>query len=96
MFTLVTDKCKFFRVKRGQSGAEIEARFNVPVTGDVFGGRIIETDKRYSVYVAKVGDTYRSIAKAEGVDEDELKNANGGKPVYPSCRLFVPCKQFGA
>lgn len=93
MFTLVTAKCKFFRVKRGQSGEEIEAALNRPVSYDAFGGKIIETGGEYSVYVAKVGDCYNSVAKACGVDRDELESANFSRPVYPTCKLFVPCKK---
>ncbi|MDE6597433.1 MAG: LysM peptidoglycan-binding domain-containing protein [Clostridia bacterium] len=93
MFTLVTDRSKYFRVKRGQSAAEIESTLNTPVTGCAFAGKIIPvSEKNLRRYVAQVGDTYRTIALKFGADENELKKANNFKPVYPTCKVFVPCK----
>lgn len=91
MFTLVTDKSEYFRVKRGQSGAEVENALSIPVAGKVFAGRIIKAGKRkYTRYTAGVGDTYKTVARAFRVSEEELKAVNGNKPVYPTCKLFVP------
>ncbi len=91
MFTLITDKSKYFRVKRRQGAAEIENEFNIPVQGQIFAGRIIFVgEKNLRHYVAEVGDTYRTIALKFGVNETELKEINGFKPVYPTCKLFVP------
>lgn len=93
MFTLVTDRSKYFRIKKGQSGGEIERVFNIPVNGRVYAGRIIEMpDNEFVCYTVEVGDTYRSIALKFGVAEDELRIRNGNKPVYPTCKLFVPRK----
>lgn len=93
MITLVKDKSRFYRVKRGQDCCEIEARLSVPVSGAVFAGRIIETPSTpFKVYSACVGDTYRTVALKFGVEEQALKDINGGKVVYPTCKLFVPCK----
>lgn len=92
MFTLVTDRNKYFRVKRGQSAAELEAALNVPVQGEAFAGRIVEVSDGYVRYTAEVGDTYRTVALKFGADEELLKKTNGNKPVYPTCKLFVPCK----
>lgn len=92
MFTLVTDQSKYFRVKRGQSAREVEEALSVPVVGAVFPGRIVETGVLYKLYRATVGESYSSIALKFSVDEQELKTLNGFKPVYPTCRIFVPCK----
>ena len=93
MFTLVTDRSKYFRVKRGQSSGEIERVLKTPVCGAAFAGRIIEVAERgLTPYVATVGDTYRSIALKFSADEDRIKKINGFKPVYPTCKLFVPSK----
>ncbi len=93
MFTLVTDRNKYFRVKRGQCARDIESHFGVPVLGGAFAGRIIEVgDKTYSRYTADVGDTYRTVALKFGVDEKLLEEANGNAPVYPTKKLFVPFK----
>ena len=84
MFTLVTDRSKYFRVKRGQSAEELESELKTPVSGAVFAGRIIEVAPgNFQRYAAQVGDTYGTIA---------LKFGAGFKPVYPTCKLFVPCK----
>ena len=92
MFTLVTDRSKYFRVKRGQSSAEIERVLKTPANA-AFAGAIIEVaESGLMQYCAVVGDTYQSIALKFSTDEDKLKKLNRGKPVYPTCKLFVPCK----
>lgn len=93
MFTLVTDKSKYFRVKRGQVSEEIEKALGAPVIGAAFAGAIIPiSDVKLTLYTAGVGDTYRSISLKTGADEATLKKINGGKHIYPTCKLFVPCK----
>ncbi len=93
MFTLVTDKSRYFRVKRGQVSEDIEKALGMPVIGEVFAGEIIPViDIKLTLYTAAVGDTYRSIALKTGADEATLKKINGGKHIYPTCKLFVPCK----
>lgn len=93
MFTLVTEKSRFFKVKRGQSGEEIEKFFLSPVSGKTFAGRIIEIKPDLSVCTAAVGDTYRTLAVKLGENEEVLREINGGKPVYPTCRIFYPRKK---
>lgn len=93
MFTLVTAKCKFFRVKRGQSGEEIESVLKVPVSGDAFSGKLVQTDREFSVYEAKPFDNYKNIAERFGVSERELEEVNFSRTVYPTRKLFVPCKK---
>ena len=90
MFTLVTEKSKFFRVKRGQCAADIEKTLHTPVCGNAFSGAIVEVKQNLSVYVATAGDSYRTIALKTGVSESELKELNYSKPVYPTCRVFIP------
>lgn len=92
MFTLVTEKSRFFRVKRGQSGEEIEKFFISPVCGKAFAGRIIEIKTNLSVCTANAGDTYRTLAAKLGADEEVLRELNGGKPVYPTRKIFYPRK----
>ena len=92
MFTIVTEKSKFFRIKRGQSGEEVEKFFLTPVGGAAFAGRIIEVKRNLSVHIAAVGDTYRTIAAATGCKEAALRELNGAKPVYPTCKIFYPRK----
>ena len=91
MFTLVTDKSKYFRVKRGQSAADIESVLKTPVCGKVFEGAVIRVrGGRFLKYSAKPGDTYKTVADKFGISEEELKKLNADKPVYPTCKLFVP------
>ncbi len=93
MFTLVTDRNKYFRVKRGQSAEEVQRVLKTPVNGAVFAGRIVEVCEEELVeYSALVGDTYRTVALKFGADEERLKAINAFKPVYPTCKLFVPSK----
>lgn len=92
MFTLVTDKSKYFRVKDGQSREEVEAALRVPV-GETFAGKIIERGEPMEIYVVKPLENYRTIARKLGVSEEELETVNAHKPVYPTCRLFVPYKK---
>ncbi len=93
MFTLVTDRSRYFRIKKGQCAAEIESVLSTPVTGTAFAGKIIPVaEKNLKRYVAEVGDTYRTIALKFGADEEQLKKTNNFKPVYPTCKVFVPCK----
>ncbi len=91
MFTLVTDRSRYFRVKRGQSGRDIENTLLIPAA-DAFAGAIISGEGDYELYVARPGDSYKSVAERFGVSGEELKILNRGRPVYPTCRLFIPRK----
>lgn len=91
MFTLVTERGRYFRVKRGQSSAEIFKELQIPVNDAVFAGEILAVPQTgFSVYRACVGDTYKSVALKFGVDCETLKNLNACRPVYPTCKIFVP------
>ena len=93
MFTLITDRSRYFKIKRGQSTGEIERVLNIPVCGKAFAGRIVKVaGERLVAVTAGVGDTYRTIAAKYGVAEPHLKEINGSKPVYPTCKIFVPKK----
>lgn len=90
MFTLVTDKSPFYRIKRGQSAEEVEKLLSVPC-GEAFCGAIIAADGKFYVYSVKPCETYRSIAEKLGVSRAELEKINFSRPLYPTQRLFVPC-----
>ena len=91
MFTLITDRSRYFKIKRGQSAGEIEKTLNTPISGKVFAGRIVKVaDERLFAVTAGVGDTYRTIAAKYGCPEAHLREINGSKPVYPTCKIFVP------
>lgn len=90
MFTLVTEKCKFFRVKRGQSAKEIESVLSTPVGFEPFGGAIIRVHTGLKIYVARPLDTFASVAAKFSVAEDKLIELNGAGAVYPTRKIFLP------
>ncbi|MCI8369814.1 MAG: hypothetical protein HFE41_01375 [Clostridia bacterium] len=92
MFTLVADKSKYFRVKDGQSREEIEAELRIPA-GEIYAGKIIERGEPMQIYFVKPLENYGVIARKLDVSEEELKALNAHKPVYPTCKLFVPYKK---
>lgn len=92
MFTLVTDRSKYFRVRRGLTKREAEDALSVPFKV-FFDGAIVELGEKMTVYVCLPMESYKSLSLKFGVPEEELKKANFYKPVYPSCKLFVPCKK---
>ena len=93
MFTLITDRSRYFKVKRGQSRKDIEGVLNTPVREEPFAGRIIKVEEEPLFAVtADVGDSYRTLALKYGVPQSRLMEINGCKPVYPTCKIFVPKK----
>lgn len=92
MFTLVTDRSKYFRVKRGQTKAEVEAALRTPIK-NFFCGAIAETGEELELYICRPMESYGSISVKFGIPVEELKRINFSRPVYPSCKLFVPCKK---
>ena len=90
MFALVRENYKYFRVKSGQSVSDIERELEIPVSGAIYGGRILRADKKCRIYSVKVGDTYRSVSLKEGVDEETLKEFNSNAPIYPTKKLYIP------
>lgn len=81
---------RYFRVKSGQSPNDIERELQIPVPHPSFGGQILRADRRCRVYIVKAGDTYRSVCKREGVDEETLKELNFSAPLYPTKKLYIP------
>lgn len=90
MFTLTMQKNGYFRVKDGQTAEEIERVLSVPVSGEVFSGRIIVTEGNYAIHTARAGEGYKTIAARYGVDEEELKRTNSFKTIYPTCSVLIP------
>ena len=94
MFTRATDNGKFLRGRRGASQSEVEAQLLRPVY-NVFAGAIVERGEKLFVYTAKPLENYKTIAKKFGASEEELKAVNFSRPVYPTCKIYVPCKNAG-
>lgn len=91
MYELKLSRPPFYRVKAGQTACQISSVFGCPVPEDAACGDIISVPARAcKTYSARVGDTYRSIAKKFGVEEGELAELNGGRTVYPTCVIFIP------
>ena len=92
MFTLVTDRCEYYKVKRGQGAKEIENTLFTPA-GEVFCGAVIAVSRqKLAAYSVKPAETYKSIAGKFSCGEEELKKLNNDRPLFPTCKLFVPCK----
>lgn len=95
MFTLVTDHSKYIRVRRGADRGAVEKELKSPVD-DVFAGEILLRAEEMEIYVAKPHDSYASVARKFGLTEEELKKINLFRPVYPTCRLYVPSTETRA
>ncbi|MCD7729011.1 MAG: LysM peptidoglycan-binding domain-containing protein [Clostridia bacterium] len=93
MYELKLAKSRYYRVKRGQSASDIENTLCMPVPQNIREGMIIEVPRcNFFIYKADVGDTYSSVAQKFGLEAEELRRVNGGRAVFPTCRIFIPCK----
>ncbi len=68
---------------------EVSSVFGCPVP-NVFCGGIIKLSPPKRFCYARVGDTYATVSKREGVDETLLRAENGGRPVYPTLKIWLP------
>lgn len=89
---LQLDRSKFYRVKSGQSAREIEKVLCVPVNNCYEGAIINVLD--CSLYTVQPFETYASIAQRYGMEEEQLKEFNGARPLYPTCKIFIPTHVF--
>ena len=91
MYELKLARPPLYRVKRGQTSEQISRVFGCPVPEDAQCGDIIAIySGPFKVYSARVGENYSSIAAKINVAEERLKKINGGKAVYPTCKLIIP------
>ena len=88
MQKLILDRRQYYRVKRGQSAREIEKTLECPAN-DCFSGAIISTEN-CTLYTVQPFETYASIASKYSLNGEKLKEFNGNRPLYPSCRIFIP------
>ena len=88
MSTLVIENSRFYRVKKGQTGADVEGTLKIPAP-NAYAGAILPLEE-FTVHKALPFDSYESLAEKYGVEVERLKRVNGGKPIYPSCRVYVP------
>lgn len=89
MFSLTLERGKFLRIRKGVTESAVSAVYCCPA-GKAFCGAIIELSppKRYCFALA--GDTYATISRREGVDEELLRAANGSRVVYPTLKIWLP------
>lgn len=91
MFTLILERGRYIRVRGNVRKCDIEREFCFPVNTEVFEGAIIPVLPEPQGYCyAQPCDSYASVAEREGVSEEELKKLNGGSPVYPSKKIWLP------
>ncbi len=90
MFSLITERGKYLRIRRGVDNAAVIEEFGFPPEGKVFLGEIIPIKDKKRFCFALAGDTYSKIAAREGVAEDKLRELNGGAEVYPTRRIWLP------
>ncbi|MCM1437871.1 MAG: LysM peptidoglycan-binding domain-containing protein [Roseburia sp.] len=89
MFSLTLERGRYLRIRKRVTEKEVVNAFRCPVH-KVFCGEIIELPppKRYCYALA--GDTYKSIAEREGVNEEELCALNKNTAVYPTQKVWLP------
>lgn len=90
MFSLECERGKYLRIRGATDKEEIIRLFSAPVTGELFVGRILALSGPKRFIYATVGDTYKSIARRERVDEGKLRALNGDAAIYPTKRVFIP------
>lgn len=89
MYSLITERGKYLRVRKGVGKEDVIAVFSVPADG-LFQGKIIMIGEPKRFCYARVGDTYASIARRERVDEKKLRDINSDAAVYPTLRVWLP------
>ena len=89
MFSLVTERGKYLRIRKRVKREDIISTFSVPA-GEVFFGEIIEIGSPVRSCRALVGDTYKAIAEREGVNEEKLRALNNNTAIYPTLRIWLP------
>lgn len=85
---LQLDRSKYYRIKSGQTAREVEKVLCTPVN-NCFGGAIIALID-CKVHTVQPFETYISIAQRYSVEEEVLKDFNGNRPLYPTCKIFIP------
>lgn len=89
MYTLEKEIGKYIRVRYGATGKEIMQFYGAPVCGETYDGAIIKLVSPDKYCYALVGDTFCTIAKRFGCDEEELKKLNEGN-IYPTRLIILP------
>ncbi len=78
------------RIKRGMDEESVKKFIAAPYRGEIYEGGIIRVLSAGGAYVAKVGDSYASVARRFSCDEAALRELNGNSPIYPTKKLWLP------
>ena len=89
MFSLVTERSKYLRIRKNVTKEDVISAFSVPVK-EVFCGQIIPLSAPARYCYALAVDTYRKIAEREKTDEETLRRLNDNVNVYPTLRIWLP------
>lgn len=89
MISLTLERGRYLRIRRGVTDKEVSVVFGCPVP-NVFCGEIIKLSPPKRYCYARVGDTYATVSKREGVDETLLRAQNDGKVLYPTLKIWLP------
>lgn len=90
MQILQLEKNIFYRIKRGQTAADVEKIFLCPVKEN-FAGAVVYIEDCIE-YEVKPFDNYASIAFNFSLSEEKLKLFNHNKLLYPSKIIYIPRK----
>ncbi len=91
MFTLNLERGSYIRIRSGVKKRDVERVFSFPVNAEIFTGAIIPVLAKPRGYCyALPQDSYFSIAQRVGIKEEELYKLNGGSPIYPSKKVWLP------
>ena len=89
MFSLITERGKYLRIRRHVTKTDIESEFDFPVHDKVFEGGIILLNSAKKYCYARPFDTYETIAIREGGSAETLKNLNKNAVIYPTMRVWL-------
>ncbi len=87
MFKLERENFTFYRVKHGQEISAVSRELSLP-PAVLYSGSIAEV-KGYEVHIARVGESYETIARLYGADAEDIRKCNGDAPVYPTKKIYV-------
>lgn len=90
MYSLNVERGKYLVVSKGVSTTELMDIYKMPIDGEAYEGRIIKVLPISGYCLAKVGDSYESIAKRNGCSLEKLIKLNKNAIVYPTKRIWLP------
>lgn len=90
MFSLKVERGRFLVVRENADANELMDIYSMPVSGELYEGRIIEVLPLSGYCRATVGDSYEKIAQRTGCDLEKLKKINENAAVYPTKRIWLP------